>query len=50
MGYDPASLSQKFVWSSTRPGNQGSIWQSGNGVASDPSGNIYVDTVTVIRC
>ena len=44
MGYDPASLSQKFVWSSTRPGNQGSIWQSGNGIASDSSGNIYVET------
>jgi len=44
MGYDPASLSQKFVWSSTSPRNQGAIWQSGNGVASDSSGNIYVET------
>jgi len=44
MGYDPATLSQKFVWSSTSPNNQGSIWQAGNGVASDSSGNIYVET------
>jgi len=45
MGYDSATLSQKFVWSSTSPNsnNRGSIWQSGNGVASDSSGNIYVE-------
>src|SRR5258708_11339440 len=44
MGYDPASLSQKFAWSSTSPRNQGAVWQSGSGVASDSSGNIYVET------
>jgi hypothetical protein len=44
MAYDSATVSQKFVWSSTGPDNRGSIWQSGNGVASDSSGNIYVET------
>ena len=47
MGYDPATLSQKFVWSSTDPtsGNkQGAIWQSGGGPAADSSGNVYVET------
>jgi hypothetical protein len=47
MGYDAATLAQKFVWSSTDPAsgnNQGAIWQSGNGVAADLSGNVYVET------
>jgi len=47
MGYDAATLAQKFVWSATDAAsgnNQGSIWQSGNGVASDSSGNVYVET------
>ena len=47
MGYDSATLTQKFVWSSTDPlngNNQGSIWQSGNGVAADSAGNVYVET------
>src|SRR5262249_37091869 len=39
MGYDAATLSQKFMWPSSK--FQGAIWQSGNGVASDSSGNIY---------
>lgn len=47
MGYDPATLAQKFVWSSTDPtsgNNQGAIWQSGGGPAVDSSGNIYLET------
>jgi hypothetical protein len=47
MGYDAASLTQKFVWSSTDPtsgNNQGAIWQSGAGPAADADGNIYVET------
>ena len=47
MGYDPATLAQKFVWSSTDPtsgNNQGAIWQSGGGPAADSSGNIYLET------
>ena len=47
MGYDAATLTQKFVWSSTDPtsgNNQGAIWQSGAGPAADSAGNIYVET------
>jgi hypothetical protein len=47
MGYDAATLAQKLVWSSTDAAsgnNQGAIWQSGNGVASDSSGDVYVET------
>ena len=38
MGYDAATLTQKFVWSSTYPtsgNNQGAIWQSGGGPSGD---------------
>ena len=46
MGYDAATLTQKFAWSSTDPtgNNQGAIWQSGGGPAADSSGNVYVET------
>ncbi|MGH9503940.1 MAG: pyrrolo-quinoline quinone [Terriglobales bacterium] len=47
MGYDPATLSQKFVWSTTDPtsgNNKGAIWQSGGGPAADDSGNVYLET------
>jgi hypothetical protein len=47
MGYDAATLTQKFVWSSTDPtsgNNQGAIWQSGAGPAADDAGNVYVET------
>lgn len=46
MGYDAATLTQKFVWSTTDPSgnNQGAIWQSGAGPAADSSGNVYVET------
>jgi hypothetical protein len=47
MGYDAATLTQKFAWSSTDPAsgnNQGAIWQSGAGPAADSSGNVYVET------
>ncbi len=50
--YDAATLAQKFAFATTDPtsagpaghGNQGSIWQSGNGPAVDAGGNIYVET------
>ena len=50
--YDAGTLAQKFALAMTDPtaagpgghGNQGSIWQSGNGPAVDASGNIYVET------
>jgi hypothetical protein len=46
-GYDPATLAQKFVFSTSDPksGNNGaSIWDGGAGPAADASGNIYVTT------
>lgn len=42
IGYDTASLSQKYVWCSTRNGSEGGIWMSGAGPAADSSGNIYL--------
>jgi hypothetical protein len=47
MGYDAATLTQKFAWSSTDPtggNNQGAIWMAGGGPAADSAGNIYVET------
>jgi hypothetical protein len=46
MGYDAATLTQKFAWSSTDPtsDHQGAIWQSGGGPSADAAGNIYVET------
>ena len=47
MGYDAATLVQKFVWSTTDPttgNNKGAIWQSGGGPAADDAGNIYLET------
>ena len=47
IGYDAATLNQKFVWSTTdaTSGNhQGAIWQSGGGPSADASGNVFVET------
>ncbi len=47
MGYDAATLTQRFVRSTTdaTSGNhQGAIWQSGGGPSADASGNIFVET------
>jgi hypothetical protein len=47
MGFNPATLAQEFVWSSTDPtsgNNEGAIWQSGGGPAADSAGNIYLST------
>jgi hypothetical protein len=46
-GYDPATLSQKFVWATSDPTNGcngAAIWDGGAGPASDASGNIYFTT------
>jgi hypothetical protein len=46
-GYDPATLAQKFVFSTSDPtiGSPGaSVWGGGAGPAADASGNIYVTT------
>ncbi len=45
-GYDPATLAQKFVFSTANPAvcNGASIWDGGAGPAADASGNVYVTT------
>jgi hypothetical protein len=41
MGYNQTSLVQTSVLNLTPNGSEGSIWQSGGGLAADPQGNIY---------
>ena len=41
MGYNQASLLQTSVLNLTPNGEEGSIWQSGGGLAADAQGNIY---------
>ncbi len=41
MGYNENSLAQTSVLNLTPNGSEGSIWQSGAGLAADSSGNIY---------
>ncbi|HEX3378037.1 MAG TPA: immunoglobulin domain-containing protein [Candidatus Acidoferrales bacterium] len=41
MAYNQATLVQTAVLNLTPNGNDGSIWQSGGGLAADPQGNIY---------
>ncbi len=42
--YDAETLAQKTVWISTPTGQDGGIWQSGQGAAADAEGNIYLMT------
>ena len=41
MGYDTLTLAQTNVLNFTPNGNEGSVWQAGDGPASDDAGNIY---------
>jgi immunoglobulin I-set domain protein len=41
MGYNETTLAQTSVLNLTPNGSEGSIWQSGGGLAADPQGNIY---------
>jgi hypothetical protein len=41
LGYSASTLAQKSVLNVTPNGNEGAIWGSGAGLASDGSGNIY---------
>jgi len=41
MGYNQTTLAQTSVINLTPNGSEGSIWQSGGGLAADPQGNIY---------
>jgi hypothetical protein len=42
MAYSASSLAQTAVWLTTPSGEEGSIWQSGNGPAGDSSHNTFV--------
>jgi outer membrane protein assembly factor BamB len=42
--FDAQTLEQKAFWSSTPTGDDGGIWQSGQGPAADAQGNIYLMT------
>jgi len=42
MGYDAATLQQKYVYCTTPEGYWGGIWMSGGGPSADENGNIYV--------
>jgi hypothetical protein len=44
LGYDAATLAQRYVYCTTPDANQASIWQSGGGIATDSAGNLYVET------
>lgn len=41
IGYDAATLTQKFAYNATPEGSQGGIWMSGSGLSADELGNIY---------
>ena len=43
-GYDAATLRQRAVLNLTPDGEKGGIWQSGNGPATDSTGDIYLVT------
>lgn len=44
LSYDPTSLSQLAVFNTAPDWGITSIWQSGNGIAADEAGNIFVET------
>jgi hypothetical protein len=44
MAYNATTLKQEAIFTPTPNAKLGGIWASGNGIAADPSGNIYVAT------
>jgi hypothetical protein len=42
MGFSESTLQQTQVLNLTPNGSEGSIWMSGDGIAADPSGNLYL--------
>ncbi len=42
LGYDAATLQQRVVYNATPNGSAGGMWESGNGMAADAAGNLYV--------
>ena len=44
LGYNEQTLQQQIVYNDTPDGENGGIWQSGQGIAADAAGNLYVTT------
>ncbi|MBS1932660.1 MAG: PQQ-binding-like beta-propeller repeat protein [Bacteroidetes bacterium] len=44
LGYNAGTLQQQIVYNDTPDGYDGGLWESGNGLAADDQGNIYVVT------
>jgi Bacterial Ig-like domain (group 3) len=42
LAYDASNLSQSAAYNATADGSEGGIWQSGEGLSADASGNIYL--------
>ncbi len=42
--FDAETLAQQAFWSATAAGNDGGIWQSGQGPSADADGNVYLMT------
>lgn len=42
IGYDATNLTQAVVFNNTPNGSGGGIWMSGDGIAADPAGNLYL--------
>jgi F5/8 type C domain/Secretion system C-terminal sorting domain/Fibronectin type III domain len=45
LGYDAATLTQRFAWISTPNDGWGGIWMSGAGIAGDPTANSGIGTI-----
>lgn len=44
LGYNAQTLHQDIVYNDTPDGENGGIWESGQGMAADPEGNLYITT------
>lgn len=44
LGYNPDTLKQVSVFNTSPDGSEGAIWQAGQGLIADASGNIYAST------
>lgn len=44
LGYDAGTLQQKVVYNATPDGYSAGMWESGNGMAADAAGDLYVVT------
>lgn len=42
LGYNASTLKQQIVYNDTPDGYAGGLWESGNGIAADAQGNLYV--------